>query len=112
MLAWVVIALTSPRETSRSAPGSAHPAINPLESHPCAISQGNSHRITFLRKNTPGGGVTPIFQPARHSPYNLQTFPAHANFSTPLTMSKSLPSLVIVSPHKGGNPKRVNPSTA
>ena len=48
MLAWVVIAPTSPRETSRSAPGSAHPAINPLESHPCAISQGNSHRITFF----------------------------------------------------------------
>src|ERR1700723_3342771 len=62
MLSWVVIPPTSPRETSLSAPGSPRSAINPAESHSCVISQDNSHRMTFLRKNTPGGG------PGPHSP--------------------------------------------
>src|SRR5580698_1292410 len=64
MLAWVVIAPTSPRETLLFAPGSAHPAVNPLESHPCAISQDNSPKITSLR-NPPGGGFGVIFRPLR-----------------------------------------------
>src|SRR5580698_4819308 len=63
MLAWVVIAPTSPRETSLFAPGSAHPAVNPLESHPCAISQDNSPKITSLR-NPPRGGVRRHLPPA------------------------------------------------
>jgi ribosome-associated GTPase EngA len=46
-----------------------------------------------------GGGPTaknPTFKPPTCEPSNLQTFPAHANVSTPLNMPSKLPSLVIV----------------
>src|SRR5580698_5298457 len=143
MLSCLVIAPTSPREPSRSAPGSLQSSINPVESHPCAIAQDNSPRITSLRKNHPGerseshsptassltapsplesalanvyenkqlqtqqiphlrktrgGGSAPchaISQLSNLQP-SAQTSPAHANFSTPLTMPQKLPSLVIV----------------
>src|SRR5580704_11979190 len=96
MLSWVVIASTNPLGTSLRTAESLRSALNPLESHSCAISQPNSHRITSLRKNTPGGGASPTSNLADGSPSALQTIPAHANFSTPLTMSQKLPSLVIV----------------
>src|SRR5580704_12012513 len=142
MLSCLVIAPTSPREASLSAPGSLQSSINPVESHPCAIAQDNSPRITSLRKTprgvgpslipaassltapsplesalanvyenkhlqtqqiphlrkTRGGGSAPchaISQLSNLQP-SAQTSPAHANFSTPLTMPQKLPSLVIV----------------
>src|SRR3984957_18762887 len=71
MLSWVVIAPTIPRETSLSAPGSLRSAINIVESHPCAISKDNSPRITFLRKNSPGGGPGLIPRPLHPSPLQV-----------------------------------------
>src|SRR5580704_9300364 len=65
MLSCLVIGPTSPREASLSAPGSLQSSINPVESHPCAISQGNSHKITSLHKTPPGGGSGVISRPFR-----------------------------------------------